>query len=239
MQVNVVHGAPLSGKSTYVKEHIGENDIVFDFDYLMSSLSGKRVHNHNESIVPYILDIRDLIINKLKGEENIDNAWIIVTKPTEALKKSLIGLNAEYIEMKIDINQARKRLIDNPDGRDIDKWNSLIDRYYGKANDYEGFYLTKKWKMKRKAILKRDEYKCRECSRFGKVEEATTVHHVHPLKIRPELKLDERNLISLCEGCHEKMHNKFNEELSKLGKEWVSRINKKYSELNIPPTLEV
>ena len=41
----------------------------------------------------------------------------------------------------------------------------------------EKFYKSKKWKTKRQSILRRDEYLCRECKRYGKTTPATTVHH--------------------------------------------------------------
>jgi len=70
------------------------------------------------------------------------------------------------------------------------------------------FYNTKKWKQKRKTILKRDEYQCRECRRYGKFTPADTVHHIYPLEDYPQYKLNSNNLISLCNTCHENMHNR-------------------------------
>ena len=222
----------MSGKSSYVQKHKGPNDIIFDFDLIMAALSGLDVHEHNENLVGYVLDIRDLIISRLKSEKNIDNAWIITTRVTDKLRQSLIGLNAEYIEMKIDIQTAKKRLHENPGGRDIEKWEEIIDRYFMAEQDWSWFYKTKEWLRKREVILKRDNYQCRECKRFGKTVEANTVHHVLPLHERPDLKLDNRNLISLCEDCHEKMHNRFNDKIRKLGEEWRMRIQRRFPELS-------
>ena len=70
----------------------------------------------------------------------------------------------------------------------------------------EQFYLTKAWKNKRKAILKRDDYLCRECKRYGRIRQATVVHHIKHLDKYPELALTPSNLISLCNDCHNKAH---------------------------------
>ncbi|MFZ5645804.1 MAG: HNH endonuclease [Bacillota bacterium] len=90
------------------------------------------------------------------------------------------------------------------------------------------FYKTKKWKAKRQKILKRDEYLCRECRRYGKSTEATTVHHVIPLAwcllFKVALALASINLISLCEKCHNKMHDRDSNRLTTLGLEWVKRL---------------
>ena len=69
-----------------------------------------------------------------------------------------------------------------------------------------GFYLSPEWKSKREYILQRDGYMCRECKRYGRAKEATTVHHIKHLDEYPELALDDDNLISLCDACHNKAH---------------------------------
>ena len=94
------------------------------------------------------------------------------------------------------------------------------------------FYKTSKWKRKRPSILRRDKYECRECRRYGKARQATTVHHVHPLKDRPELSLTSWNLISLCGECHGKMHDRNTDELTELGLQWVERVEREAT----PPT---
>lgn len=88
------------------------------------------------------------------------------------------------------------------------------------------FYKNTKWIAKRSRILKRDEYRCRECIRYGKSVAANNVHHVIPLDQRPDLKFSSDNLISLCGKCHDKMHDRINNKLTKLGEQWVLKMNK-------------
>jgi 5-methylcytosine-specific restriction enzyme A len=82
------------------------------------------------------------------------------------------------------------------------------------------FYKTTRWKSKREKILKRDEHLCQDCKRYGKRREATTVHHMYPFRERPDLRLTNWNLISLCQTCHGKMHNRETDELTLLGEQW-------------------
>jgi len=70
----------------------------------------------------------------------------------------------------------------------------------------EAFYLSSKWKRKRKAILKRDGYLCQICKRYGRRTDAQTVHHIKHLDEYPELALENSNLISVCNACHNKLH---------------------------------
>ncbi|HAN09373.1 MAG TPA: HNH endonuclease [Clostridiales bacterium] len=92
------------------------------------------------------------------------------------------------------------------------------------------FYKSTKWIHKREKILRRDKYECQECKRYGKTIEAKTVHHIHPLEIRPEMGLINKNLISLCNKCHEGMHNRQTSGLSEDGLRLLERV--------APPTPE-
>lgn len=88
-------------------------------------------------------------------------------------------------------------------------------------------YKTKRWQRKRERILKRDEYLCQECKRYGKTKQAEMVHHIYPLEERPDLGLMSWNLISLCYRCHEAMHNRETGLLTEIGKQWVERVKRK------------
>lgn len=79
------------------------------------------------------------------------------------------------------------------------------------------FYHSKKWEHMRKSILRRDEYKCKWCRRYGKNTEASHVHHILPYEYYPEYSMERWNLISLCQSCHNKMHDRDTHELSAEG----------------------
>jgi 5-methylcytosine-specific restriction endonuclease McrA len=72
--------------------------------------------------------------------------------------------------------------------------------------DIEKFYGTEKWKRKRAAILARDKYQCQICKRYGRMRQATEVHHIVHLEDDPSRALDSSNLISLCRACHAAQH---------------------------------
>ena len=86
-------------------------------------------------------------------------------------------------------------------------------------------YNDKRWETKRQTILRRDEYLCRECGRYGKRVDAKHVHHIIPLDERPDLKLESDNLISLCRECHNAMHDRVTQLLTETGKALRRRMN--------------
>lgn len=65
------------------------------------------------------------------------------------------------------------------------------------------FRSSSTWKKKRKAILERDHHECLICGNKNNLQ----VHHIIGLDIEPKLKLDDRNLITLCEHHHNQVHN--------------------------------
>lgn len=92
------------------------------------------------------------------------------------------------------------------------------------------FYKSKAWLSKREKILKRDKYLCQECKRYGKITPATTVHHIIPLMwcllFNKVLALAGINLISLCNKCHDKMHDRQTRKLTNIGLLWVKKMGK-------------
>jgi len=85
------------------------------------------------------------------------------------------------------------------------------------------FYKSQKWKRKRLTVLRRDEYMCQESKRYGKTEPATTVHHIYPRELYPEIELESWNLLSLCDRQHNAMHDRESHEVTALGWEWQER----------------
>ena len=65
------------------------------------------------------------------------------------------------------------------------------------------FYNTAKWKRARESKLATDPI-CEECGEFF----AEQVHHHRPLLEAWELRLDPRNLRSLCAACHNAQENR-------------------------------
>lgn len=86
------------------------------------------------------------------------------------------------------------------------------------------FYNSKDWKQKRISILKRDKHECQDCIerlKYAKendiklnatdreIRHAEQVHHIKELKDCPDMALDDDNLISLCNICHNARHGRY------------------------------
>ena len=79
------------------------------------------------------------------------------------------------------------------------------------------FYKTAKWERLRNTALRRDAYMCQACKDWGRMVQADCVHHIFPRDAYPAYRHELWNLMSLCNKCHNEMHNKYSGGLSKRG----------------------
>ena len=90
-----------------------------------------------------------------------------------------------------------------------------------------GIYADKRWPPLRARILRRDDYLCQQCLRYGKHRAATTVHHCFPAGRYPGYAWAAWNLVSLCPRCHDAMHDRNSEQLTPLGEQWRQRAERR------------
>lgn len=79
------------------------------------------------------------------------------------------------------------------------------------ATAYGALLLKEEWKEKRKTILERDDYKCRNC---GSENELQVHHRQYHIDLNTGEKLPPwqyhgRYLISLCTDCHQTGHQHY------------------------------
>lgn len=78
-------------------------------------------------------------------------------------------------------------------------------------------YKSKRWLRLRARVLREAGYRCQYARRFGRIEEASHVHHIWPAEIYPEYSLCRWNLIALSQASHNAMHDRTTGELTAAG----------------------
>lgn len=104
--------------------------------------------------------------------------------------------------------------------------NAFAKRYPTKKS----FYASRRWQRIRQAVLKRDNYLCQNCLRFGIKTQAEHVHHKIHLEDDVTKAFDMDNLISLCRACHNEMHPEKIEHASIKGRLGYYEIKRKRDE---------
>ena len=85
----------------------------------------------------------------------------------------------------------------------------LLKKAHG---SYKGLLLTKEWKAKRKEILQRDNLRCRCCKKETDLQVHHRQYHYSLVlrKFRKPWEYPNELLITLCELCHQRGHQKYN-----------------------------
>jgi 5-methylcytosine-specific restriction enzyme A len=115
--------------------------------------------------------------------------------------------------MKYCGEQGCKTLISN--GRYCD--NHKRKSYKVHQSKYKSFYSSQAWRDLKAYCYQRDGGRCIRCHRFvfGKTSQH---HHKVPIRVRPNLKLDEDNIITVCPKCHSILEQECDKEYNHLSK---------------------
>jgi shikimate kinase len=104
--VTIVCGPAGSGKSTYVRNHAGSNDVVIDFDDIRSRLSGTGVHEQDSTWTKATLLERNRILRSLADDDQHDRAWFIVGAPEHEereLWKRKLSADVVLLDTPLDV----------------------------------------------------------------------------------------------------------------------------------------
>jgi hypothetical protein len=230
-KVYLVYGAPCSGKTTYVEQHAGTDDLIIDIDKLCAAISINPLYTKPDAIVDAATGIRDYLISAIAGGAGTwRDAWVIGGYPSKTKRDAIIKqLNAEPIFIDANIETCMQRA-KYPGYEDIIAgWFARYEPDVVGMSEEEAnaFYHSTEWQRVRASVLKHDHFECQRCKAKGKYTRATTVHHVKHLRDRPDLATsmydgDERQLVSLCANCHNEVH-------PEKGLKLFSQTQKKFS----------
>jgi dephospho-CoA kinase len=83
LMLTVITGRPLSGKSTYVRTHAKQGDVVIDLDRIALAISTEDTldHNYTETIRRIAMDARDAVIARALPLSNTLDVWLIHGNP--------------------------------------------------------------------------------------------------------------------------------------------------------------
>jgi hypothetical protein len=79
--LTIICGAPASGKSHYVLAHACRGDLVIDLDVIAARLSGRSLHDWNQTVFDAALRRRNVILGMLSKRCSWPAAWFIVGEP--------------------------------------------------------------------------------------------------------------------------------------------------------------
>lgn len=133
-QVFIVYGAPLSGKTTFVKDNANEGDLIIDIDSIWQCVSGLPRYNKPNRLKAIVFKVRDSLIECVKYRYGKwDNCYIIGGYPLQSERERLIKeLGAREIFINASQSECMARLESIEDGRDHDEWARYIADWFAR-----------------------------------------------------------------------------------------------------------
>lgn len=129
--VYLVYGAPLSGKSTYVKDSMSEGDLVVDMDSIWQCVSGCDRYIKPNRLRSVVFRLRDDLLDMIKYRfGKWSNAYLIGGYPLQSERERLMQeLGAREVFIDTTKEECIERLAADPD-RDMEEWLRYIDDWF-------------------------------------------------------------------------------------------------------------
>lgn len=126
--IYLVTGLPGSGKTTYVKEHMKDNDCVYDFDYLCAAFSYCDIHGERNRNIKEM--VNDLLLPLIQNYESygINDLYIIRTTPSETELKELAILGVQLVFIDTHPDVCRERM-SKRDCRVIEGYEQIVMKH--------------------------------------------------------------------------------------------------------------
>jgi len=112
--VYLVVGSPCSGKSTYIREHMGENDIVCDVDLLYQAIGNHDAHDADLYVHETALKLKNTLLDIIRDRDGgWGNAYVVSLANTdEQIKENMKRINADkcvFIDTPIGVCMERAK----------------------------------------------------------------------------------------------------------------------------------
>ena len=132
-KVYFVHGAPCSGKTSFVKASKGNSDIVIDSDDIWECITGGERYYKPKALTKSFFWIRSCMLDMVKRQiGNWERAWIISTEPFKTPRTEKIKTyGAELIHIDTSKEECLQRLANDESRRAVQsEWEKYISDYF-------------------------------------------------------------------------------------------------------------
>ena len=139
-RVYLVYGSPCAGKFDFVRDNMDAGDLIVDIDNIWACVSGCDRYSKPPRLNSNVFVLRDCLLEQVRYRTGKWlTAWVVGGYPLTGERERLVrSLGAREIFIDTPQDECIKRLIDNPQGRDVAEWTKYIsewwDRYTPPSN---------------------------------------------------------------------------------------------------------
>ena len=135
-KVYIVYGPPCAGKSTWVREVAGKEDLIVDIDRIWQMVSNNPPYIKPVELKGCVFAVRDTLMDCIKNRRGKwMNAYIVggypIAREREDLAASIPG--AELVPILETEQECLARLQQTEDGRDKAAWAEYIADWFSKS----------------------------------------------------------------------------------------------------------
>lgn len=131
-RVRIVWGAPGSGKTSYVRQHIQPGDVVIDLDLIGRALSMADKTDVPRNVERIAYDIRDFLYSKIEHRElDAKQVWIIAGLPKREQRHELAKrLNADLVFIEATFQECYTRSLHDQERKDKALQLAIIEKWF-------------------------------------------------------------------------------------------------------------
>lgn len=133
-RVVLVCGPAGSGKSTYVSNRMCPGDVVVDVDALHAALTGKPMHKRDDSVVSFVLSVRDAIYDLVARslQSTVRTAWIVSSLPDRMERERLAArYGAHIVMLAVSEDECLRRIAaDNTRTQSGIDWRTIVQNWW-------------------------------------------------------------------------------------------------------------
>lgn len=132
-RVYIVYGAPLSGKTSFVRSSKGHKDLVLDLDELYQAITLLPAYDKPTELVMNVFRLRDSLLDQIRIRlGKWQNAWIIGGYPLQSERQRLAtALGAQLIYVEATEDECLSRLFSDTDKLPFrNEWQKYIHDWF-------------------------------------------------------------------------------------------------------------
>ena len=131
-KVIIVYGSAASGKTTYVKKHMADGDLVIDLDLILQAIGMTDKSHISRNLLNIAFDVRELLYT-LVEQRKVDckTVWIVATLPKKKTREELSKrLGAELVFISATYEQCIERAKNDPNRTDMTEQKQIISNFF-------------------------------------------------------------------------------------------------------------
>lgn len=132
-RVYLIWGAPCSGKTSFVMQNKGRNDLIIDMDAIWQAITGCNKYDKPDALRTQAFAVRDCLLDSVKTRAGKwATAYYVTTEPRRAARDRLCArLGAEPLFIPCTKAEALERLAKDAERADVQQqWTEYINKFF-------------------------------------------------------------------------------------------------------------